>query len=126
MADNETEETKPAEEAAAATESAASTSSSEPASTSEPASDAATEPAGDEVGMTADQSFAYWLTMLPFIGIALVFLFEFSKNTGDMAKLMNAGGALVVGIFAASFVNALTSEKKDEGAMEEAKPEGSS
>lgn len=103
MADNETEENKPAEAEGAPAE-------------------------GQEAGMSGDQSFAYWITMLPFIAIAGVFLFEFSKTPGEMTKLINAGGAIVVGIFAASFVNALTGDKSgDEAASaDEAKPEGSS
>ena len=101
MADNETEENKPAEEAAAGE-----------------------SPAEGE--MNSDQNFAYWITMLPFIAIAGVFVFEFSKTPGEISKLINAGGAIVVGIFVASFVNVLTSEKSEEPAADEAKPEGSS
>ncbi len=58
--------------------------------------------------MNSDQNFAYWLTMMPFLAIAAVFIFEFSKTPGEFTKLINAGGAVVLGIFAASIVNALT------------------
>ena len=93
MADNETEATK-------ATEDATTVSEAEPA-------------------LSGDQNFAYWITMLPFIGIAGVFLFEFSKTPGEYNKLYNAAGAVVVGIFFASLVNAMTNEKKEEGANAE-------
>ncbi len=64
--------------------------------------------APDEAGMSPDQSFAYWLTMLPFLAIAGMFVYEFSKSTGDYMKLGSAAGALIVGIFVASLVNAFT------------------
>lgn len=79
----------------------------------------AAESGDAEPAMNSDQNFAYWLTMLPFLIIAAVFVFEFSKTPGEYNKLINAVGAVVVGIFAASFVNALTGgDKKDEAAAE--------
>lgn len=63
--------------------------------------------------MTSEQNFAYWLTMLPFLGIAGVFVFEFSKTPGDFNKLWNAAATIVVGIFVAALVNAM-SEKNDD------------
>jgi hypothetical protein len=106
MADN-TEETKPEESA----------------------SDAG---AGDaQAGMSGDQNFAYWITMLPFLVTAAVFIFDFSKTPGEYNKLINAAGAVLVGVFAASFVNALTnpgSDKTEQGAnpSEAPKAEGNS
>lgn len=106
MADN-TEEVKPAEETAPAAGSA------------------------DEQGMSGDQSFAYWITILPFLAMGGVFIFEFSKTPGDYNKLINAAGVVVVGLFVAAFVNALTQggDKKDDAAASSGdapKPEGSS
>lgn len=77
--------------------------------------------------LTGDAGFTYWLVMLPFLAIAGVFIFEFSKHS-DLNKLINAAGAVVVGIFVASFVNILSegSKHNEEHPVEDtAKPEGS-
>jgi hypothetical protein len=88
-----------------------------------PAEDAAGEAEGP--AMSSDQSFTYWLVMLPFVAIAGVFIFEYSK-TPEPSKLINAAGAVVVGIFIASMVNVLSqgSDNKEDG--DAPKPEGSS
>ena len=77
--------------------------------------------------LTGDAGFTYWLVMLPFLALAGVFIFEFSKHPGDMNRLINAAGAVVVGIFVASFVNILSegSRQEEQAHDESAKPEGS-
>ena len=78
--------------------------------------------------LTGDAGFTYWLVMLPFLALAGVFIFEFSKHPGEMNRLVNAAGVVVVGIFVASFVNILSegSKHEDQAHDESAKPEGSS
>lgn len=115
MADNNEEEAK-------ATEGLASSSSDEAA-----AADLTTAP--EDGVLNPDQSFAYWLVMLPFLVIAGVCVYNFYQSPGNFNQLWNALGAVVVGVFAASFVNALTgdhSTSPDEANPETPKPEGSS
>lgn len=81
-----------------------------------------------DTGMNADQSFAFWLVLLPFVAFAGVQIYEFSQGSpGDSIKLINAAGLIVVGVFLAYFVNAFTQgdDNSAEGQAEEAKPEGS-
>lgn len=63
--------------------------------------------------LNPDQSFAYWLVMLPFLAIAGVCIYNFYQSPGNTSQLLNALGAVVVGVFAASFVNALTGDKSN-------------
>lgn len=77
--------------------------------------------------LSGDAGFTYWLIMLPFLAIAGVFIFEFSKHPGEYNRLVNAAGAVVVGIFVASFANILSegNKQEDAGNAESPKPEGS-
>jgi len=76
----------------------------------------------EEGELNSEQSFAYWLTMLPFIGIAGVFLFEFSKTPGEYNKLINAAGAVVLGILVASCVSAFTKNNENKNADSSSSP----
>lgn len=87
------------------------------------------EPQEVDTGMSQEQSFAFWLVLLPFLAFACVQIYEFSQGPGtEHVKLVNAGGLVVSGIFVAYFVNALTqgADKGDAEAAEAANPEGSS
>ncbi len=70
--------------------------------------------------LTSEQSFAYWLTMLPFLGIAGAFVFDFSKTPGDFNKLWNAAAIIVVGIFVAALVNAMGADKQEDNTSSDA------
>lgn len=106
------------------------TSEEAPASSlSEEDKDAALTTAPADGELNPDQSFAYWIVMLPFLAIAGVCLYNFYLNPGSYTQLLNALGAIVVGVFAASFVNALTGDKSgggDEQANPDAPPSNSS
>ncbi|MBX9689991.1 MAG: hypothetical protein K2X27_24990 [Candidatus Obscuribacterales bacterium] len=84
-------------------------------------------PAEEEAAeiMSGDQSFVYWLVMLPFLALAGMFAFEYSKEP-NVAKLINAGGSIVVGILVASCVNIFAQSNQNADESSEAKPEGSS
>ncbi len=90
----------------------------------ENAESAANEAASSEgAGMNDEQSFAYWIVLLPFIAFAVVSLYEFSQAPGEYIKLINAAGLIVVGIFAATVVNVLShgsTDPREEASSEEA------
>ena len=90
------------------------------------AEESAAEPI--DTGMDSEQSFAFWLVLLPFLAFAAVQIYEFSQGSGtEQVKLINAAGLVVTGIFAAYFVNAITQgDKNSDEAEGEAKAEGSS
>ena len=68
-----------------------------------------TAPADDM--MNPDQSFVYWLVMTPFLVFAGTCLYSFIQNSSTFTQLWNAIGAVIVGVFAASFVNVLAGDK---------------
>lgn len=106
MADNNEEAKAP---------DSAPTSEEAPASSlSEEDKEAVLTTAPEDGVLNPDQSFAYWLVMLPFLAIAGICLYNFYQNPGSFTQLLNALGAIVVGVFAASFVNALTGDKSGE------------
>lgn len=83
----------------------------------------------DEFTLSGDQSFTYWIVMLPFLAIAGVFVFEFSKHPTETNRLINAAGAVIVGLLVSSMVTVLSGasgENKEESSGESPKPEGSS
>ncbi|MBX9569753.1 MAG: hypothetical protein K2X77_12725 [Candidatus Obscuribacterales bacterium] len=119
MADNNEEAKAP---------ESAPTSEAPAASLSEEDKDAALTTAPEDGTLNPDQSFAYWLVMLPFLAIAGICLYNFYQNPGSYTQLFNALGSIVVGVFAASFVNALTGDKSGNAdeASTEAPPTNSS
>jgi hypothetical protein len=127
MADNK-EETKPAESANASPEQKpadAGSATPEPkpadaASSSQEATPADAAAAGEEPPMTEDQSFTYWLVMLPFLVTGAVFIYRFSQTPGEYKELVNAIGAVIVGLFVATAVNIVT--QNGNKVEDEAKP----
>jgi hypothetical protein len=72
---------------------------------------------GEEPDMTPDQSFTYWLIMMPFLITAGVFVYKFAHTPGEYKDMINAVGAVVVGLFIATAVQILmqgSGEKPEE------------
>lgn len=120
MADNNEE--------AKAPESAPTSEAPASSLTEEEAKESALTTAPEDGLLNPDQSFAYWLVMLPFLAGAGLCLYNFYQEPGNYTLLFNALGAIVVGVFAASFVNALTGDKsgEDQNASADAPPTNSS